>query len=178
MDHFGTRGRERERADAGITEQIQRFRLGHAVQLLAQPRPDRRHVGEEAEVTERRVLRGEAHGAGAEAPGERPAVARHGAGVMPLAAAILVAARDEFSVRFPVVTGRRPERLRLGADKAIVAVALQLATMAAIDEAVIAPGFTDERVEFHGRSVTAMLIDLEPPGGTRKMPGLSTNSPA
>ena len=134
-------GRHRQRADAGIAEQVQR--LAALAQPLAHPRPLRRHVGEEGEVAERRALGAEAH----LLPAQLPALARHRPGELPAAAALLVRAGDELAVGVPFGRGRRPHRLRLGADEAVAAVALELAAIARIDQPVIGPGLGDERGE-------------------------------
>src|SRR5690606_34663599 len=75
---------------------------------------------------------------------ELPPFARHRAGELPPAPAFLVGAGDEFAVGFPAVERRRPHRLRLRPNEAIGAVALQLASVPAVDEAVIVPGFGHE----------------------------------
>ena len=80
-------------------------------------------------------------------------------------------------MRLPVGVRGGPQRLRLGADEAIVAVAFELTPVPAIDQAVIAPGLADQRVELHGTSVTDMAICFAPPGATTKTPGLSRSSP-
>ena len=95
-------GRHRQRADAGIAEQVER--LAALAEPLAHPRPLRRHVGEESEVAERRRL-------GAEAdllPGQLPALARHRPGELPAAAAFLVRAGDELAVRVPLAPRPAP----------------------------------------------------------------------
>src|SRR5581483_585329 len=73
MDETGAGRRQRESADAGIAEQVQRF--GSFTQSPAHPGPLRRHVGEEGEVAEGRAL-------GAEAellPAQLPSLRRNGA---------------------------------------------------------------------------------------------------
>ena len=68
------------------------------IELLPHPFPDRRHVGEEAEVAEGGALRGKARFA---APAQFPAILGHWLGVLPAPATILVAAGDEFAMRIP-----------------------------------------------------------------------------
>src|SRR6185436_14513240 len=103
------------------------------------------HVGKEGEVAEGRAL-------GAETdlfPAKLPALLRHRPGELPAAAALLVRARDELAMRIPFARGRRPHRLRLGPDEATGTVALELAAVAGIDQAVIGPGLRDQSVERH-----------------------------
>ena len=135
--------RHRQRADAGIAEQVERF--GPRPKPLAHPGPLRRHVGEESEVAERRALGAEVHSL----PAELPAVARHRPVEPPAAAAFLVGAGNELAVRVPGLQRRRPHRLRLGPDEAVAAVALELSAMARIHQAVIGPRLGDQRRKSH-----------------------------
>ena len=130
--------RHRQRADAGIAEEVERF--GAVAETLPHPGPLRRHVREESEVAERGALGAEPH----LLPAELPALARHRPGELPAPAAFFVRAGDELPVRVPIGGGRRPQSLRLGPDEAVAAVALELAAMARIDEAVIGPGLGDQ----------------------------------
>ncbi len=95
---------EREGADAGVAEQVECLRVRLSGQLPAHPVPHRSHVGEEAEVAERRALGGEADFV----PRERPAFARNFAGKLPAAAAVLIGTGDEFAVGIPVIEAWAP----------------------------------------------------------------------
>ncbi len=77
-------------------------------------------------------------------PSAGPAVAGDRLVETPLAAAIFIGAGYKLTIGAPIGLSGRPERLRFGTDKSVRAVALQLATMARIDKAVIGPGITDE----------------------------------
>jgi hypothetical protein len=143
MNHAGARAGHGEGADAGIAEQVER--LGAVAEVAAHPGPLRGHVGEESEVAEGGALGAE----GDFLPSEVPALARDRAGELPAAAALLVRAGDELAVRVPIRIGRRPHGLRLGADEAVAAVALELAAVSGVDEAVIGPRLADERGELH-----------------------------
>ena len=156
--------RQRERADPGIAEQVEH--LGAFADAVAHPGPDRRHVRKEAQMPERRVLRGEAQ----IVPADMPAAARHIARQMPAAAAILVRCADEIAVRLPC--GRRggPHRLRLGPDEAEPAIAFQLAAMPRIDQPVIVPRLGDEGGEIgHAAafSVPPTVASASPPASAR-----------
>src|SRR5690606_7773747 len=104
-------------------------------EAFAHPIPYRRHVGEEAEVAERGALRGEAD----VVPGEGPAFARDGPGVLPAAAAVLVGAGDELAIGIPLGKSRGPQCLTFGAAEAVAAVAFELPALAAVDKPVIGP---------------------------------------
>ena len=51
---------------------------------------------------------------------------------------------NEFAMRLPVCLARRPHRLRFGPDETIVAVALQFAAVARIEQRVILPAFAGQ----------------------------------
>src|SRR5690606_27234494 len=114
---------ERQGSDAGIAEEIEELRIFGRAELRAHPLPHGRHIREEPEMAERGALRREAH----VVPGKRPALGRHRLGELPAAAAVLVRTGHELAVRPPVGTARGPHGLRLGADEAVAAVALELA---------------------------------------------------
>src|SRR5207237_81948 len=76
-------------------------------------------------------------------PAELPALARDRAAKLPATAAVLVRPREEFTVRVPFGSSGGPHRLRFRPDEAVAAVALELASMPRIDEAVIGPGLRD-----------------------------------
>src|SRR3546814_5334017 len=80
---------------------------------------------EEAEMAERRGVRGEGH----LVPVERPAVMRDGLVIDPAPAAFVVGAGDELSLGAPVVGSGHPHRLRLGPDEAESPVAFELAAV-------------------------------------------------
>ncbi len=97
MDDIASCRRHGEAADAGVAEQVEELRRFHARHLPAHPFPHRRHVGKEAEMPERGASRGEAD----LVPCERPAIARHGPGELPAAAALLIGSGDEFAIGVP-----------------------------------------------------------------------------
>ena len=137
---------ERKRADAGITEHVERLRVRLPRQLPAHPFPHRGHVRKETEMAEWRALRVEPH----IVPRKRPAIG-HLRRKIPAATAILVRAGDEFAIRLPVIEARAPEGLRLGADEAIGPEALQLAAVSAVDQPVIGPWFADHQLWFEAQ---------------------------
>src|SRR6185312_1397401 len=143
---------ERQRADAGVAEQVEHVGVGST---LPHPVPLRGHVGEEAEVAEWGQRGGEADISARELP-----LPRHRAVLDPAAAALLVRAGDEGRVRVPVAACRRPHRLRLRPDHLDVAVAFELLAATAIDEAPVAPGLGDERREF-GHAANASWVPTE-----------------
>ena len=143
MRHRRALGRQGERADAGIAEQVQH--LIAFTHPFAHPRPLRCHVGKESQVAERRVLREQQHFL----PPYMPPATRHVAREVPLASAVLVRRADEIAVRRPAVRCRSPHRLGFGPYEAEAAVAFELAAMARIDEPVIRPRLGDEGGEVH-----------------------------
>ena len=83
-----------------------------------------------------------------------------GAMLDPAAAAFLVRAGNEGRVRVPVRSRRRPHRLRLGPDDRDRAIALELLTVAAVDQAPVGPGLGDDRLEIaHAASASFAPTD-------------------
>src|SRR5581483_9866096 len=130
-----------ERGDAGIGEEVQhlRPRLPARGDLAFEPVPVRRLLREDADMAE--------GGEAAEEPDavifERPGLAER-ALVAPAAVGIVVADAEEGRVGVIPVRGRqarRPQRLLLGADDPVPAVALELASVARIEEGVVGPAF-------------------------------------
>src|SRR3546814_18041973 len=71
MHHLGVLGRNGERADTGIAEEIHDLRLLHPTHMPAPPAPHSDHVWAEAQMPTPRAIRSECH----IDTGERPAIA-------------------------------------------------------------------------------------------------------
>ena len=127
--------RKRERAEAGIAEQVEALGLAHSIELQAHPVPHRSHVGEELQVAEWCRAGGEVH----LVPVELPAFIRQVLRELPAPAAILVRAGDELACCGPVREARLPHRLRFGADEGMGAERLPLAPRPAVEQAVGVP---------------------------------------
>ena len=158
--HMRHRAKAREglTAHAGIAEKVERAGLMLALQHLAHPAPHRSHIGKETEVAKGGAIGGEAHFI---APAQLPAIARHALGQMPARdlraiepapAAIFIGTGHEFAMRAPIGKARAPQRLPLGPDEAIAAIALELAPVAAIEQRVIAPALACKHQRLAGES--------------------------
>src|SRR5690606_7446750 len=141
-------------ADTGVAEEVEESRIGLVRAALAQPVPDRRHIGKEAEVPERCARGRKAR----LAPGKRPALGGYRPVKIPAPAAVLIGCGHELAVGLLPSASRergRPHRLRFGADEAIAAIAFKLAPAAAVNEAIIVPRLANERAQgkqvSHGR---------------------------
>ncbi len=158
MNHARAAGRHGQRSDASIAKQVHHLRVGFVGSPFAHPVPYRRHVRKEAQMAE-----GGATGLERDfLPAKRPAFGRDGLVIEPAAPALLVRTGHEFAVRRPVFGRGRPHRLRFGANEAEAAIALQLAAMARIDQAIIGPGFADEGLKDHRNSPFG-LSEVEAP---------------
>src|SRR5690242_14421095 len=78
----------------------------------------------------------------------------------PASAALLVGSRNEGGVRVPIVAGRCPHGLRLGAHDLDPSVALQFLSVSAIDQAPVRPGLCNQRLQFH-QAATASRAPTE-----------------
>src|SRR5690606_19823001 len=108
--------------NAGVPKQVQRLSIRLSIRAATHPFPHRGHIGEEAEVAERRALRGKAH----IVPRHRPTVFGHRLEELPAATAVFIRTRHEFTVRVPIIQARGPHGLRFWTDEAVGAVAFQL----------------------------------------------------
>ena len=139
VDHLRARVGQRQRADAGIAEQVEHLRVGRP---FPHEIPLRGHVGEEAQVAEGRQAGVEADVAARQRPRRRDR-----AMLDPASAALLVRSRHEGRVGGPFLERGGPHRLRFGANHGDIAIAFPFLAVPAVDQAPVGPRLGDDRLE-------------------------------
>ncbi|MNX79885.1 hypothetical protein D3C86_1115300 [compost metagenome] len=142
MGDVRARRRSSQAGHAGIAEQVQDLGLVQGADTGVQPFPVGRLFREEGQVPKRGEAPHEAH----VAPLQREGVDRPMLVEAPATGILFLLLRVEHGVGAlkGVFIVRFPEALRFGPDHGVAAVALQLASIAAVQQGVVGPASRDE----------------------------------
>ncbi|MNS58409.1 hypothetical protein D3C72_913300 [compost metagenome] len=142
VGHVRASGGGGQAGHAGVAEQVQDLGLAQRADAGVHPLPVGRLLGEEGQVAERGEAAGEAHVAPFQREGVDGAVSvkAPAAGVL----FFLLRIEDGGGALEGRRIARRPEALRLGPDDGVAAIALQLATMTAVQQRIVGPASRDE----------------------------------